>query len=58
MNPSPRIRLIIYIVSGVGTIISAYLRAKGLIGDAEQVAWAAFVVFANGLSAANVDTSK
>lgn len=53
VNIPPRVRFWIYVVTGVGTIAVAYLKAINMIGDAEVTAWAALSVFVNGLAAAN-----
>lgn len=54
----PRVRLAIYLVSGVGSAVVAYLVARGFAGDAEVALWAALVAVVNGLSAANVPTKR
>ena len=54
----PKVRLAIYLVSGLGSAVVAYLVAKNYIGDAEVTLWAAVVAVVNGLSAANVPTKR
>ena len=54
----PRVRLGIYLVSGIGSAVVAYLVAKGLAGDAEVTLWAALVAVVNGMSAAYVPTKR
>lgn len=54
----PRVRLGIYLVSGVGSAVVAYLVAKGIAGDAEVTLWAALVAVVNGMSAAYVPTKR
>lgn len=54
----PRVRLAIYLVSGLGSAVLAYLVAKDIAGDAEVTLWAAVVAIVNGLSAANVPTKR
>lgn len=54
----PKVRLVIYLISGVGSAIVAYLVARGIAGDAEVALWAALVAVVNGLSAANVPTKR
>lgn len=53
-----QIRLAIYVVTGVGAAVVAYLATKGIIGDAEVGLWAALVAVVNGMAALNTDTSK
>ena len=54
----PRIRLAIYLVSGIGSAVVAYLVAKGIAGDAEVTLWAALVAVVNGMSAAYVPNKR
>lgn len=54
----PRIRLAIYLVTGIGSAVVAYLVAKGIAGDAEVTLWAALVAVVNGMSAAYVPTKR
>jgi len=57
-NPSPRVRQAIYLITGFGTPLVAYLLAKGLIGELEVALWSAEVLFASGLATVNVKKSK
>lgn len=54
----PKVRLAIYLASGIGSAVVAYLVARGFAGDAEVALWAALVAVVNGLSAANVPTKR
>lgn len=54
MNPSPKVRLVIYLTSGILSLVVAYLQAKGYIGELEVSFWAGVVALVNGLSAYNV----
>lgn len=54
----PRVRLGIYLASGIGSAVVAYLVAKGVAGDAEVTLWAALVAVVNGMSAAYVPTKR
>lgn len=53
LNPSSKVRLVIYLTSGVGSLVVAYLQAKGYIGEVEVSLWAGVVALVNGLSAYN-----
>jgi hypothetical protein len=54
LNLSAKARLVVYIVTGVGSALVAYLVAKDIIGDAEVTLWAAIAALVNGLAAVNV----
>lgn len=54
INPPKRVRQAIYLVTGFGTPIVAYLLAKEIIGTLEVALWSAEVAFASGLAAINV----
>jgi len=54
INPSPKVRLVIYLASGIGALVVAYLQSKGYIGETEVALWAGVVALVNGLSAYNV----
>lgn len=56
LNPPRRVRLVLYVVTALGTPLAAYLKFKGLIGDAELALWAAEVTVVNGLAALNTGT--
>lgn len=60
--PAPRtwalLRVAVYVVSGLGTLIVAYGVDKGWFGDSEVALWAGVVALVNGLAALNVDTKK
>lgn len=58
INLPARIRLAVYLVTGVGTIAVGYLFSKHLIGDAEATLWAGISALVNGLSAVNVNTNE
>jgi hypothetical protein len=54
LNLSAKARLAVYIVTGVGSALVAYLVARDVIGDAEVTLWAAIAALVNGLAAINV----
>jgi hypothetical protein len=53
LNPPRRVRAALYVLTAVGTPVAAYLKFKGLIGDAELALWGAEVTVVNGLAALN-----
>lgn len=55
-NPSPRVRKAVYLVTGFGTPVVAYLLAKDIIGTLEVALWSAEVMFASTLAGFNVNT--
>lgn len=57
INISPRIRFALYLLSALGSVVAAYLFAKGYVGDAELALWAGVVAIINGLAAAKTDLS-
>jgi uncharacterized membrane protein YphA (DoxX/SURF4 family) len=58
VNLSPGLRLALYIVSALGSLVAAYLFAKGLVGEAETALWAGVVALINAVAAANVNNSQ
>lgn len=56
-NPSSRVRVALYVLTGLGTPLVAYLAAKGIIGDLEVSLWSAEVTVISAMAALNV-TSK
>lgn len=55
VNIPPAVRFTLYLVSALGSVVAAYLFAKGLVGDAELALWAGVVAIINGLAAAKTD---
>lgn len=55
VNIPPAVRFALYLLSALGSVIAAYLFAKGLVGDAELALWAGVVAIINGLAAAKTD---
>ena len=55
INPSPRIRQALYVLTAVGTPVVAYLLVKGLIGEAEVALWSAEVTVVSLLAGFNVN---
>lgn len=58
INPSPRIRQALYIVTAVGTPIVIYLQAKGIIGPTEVALWGAEVTVVSAMAGFNVDHTE
>ncbi len=54
MTIQPKVRFAIYILSGIGSLVMAYLYTKGVISDPEMVLWSGLTALVNGLSAINV----
>ncbi len=54
MTIQPKVRFAIYILSGIGSLVMAYLYTKGVISDPEMVLWSGLTALVNGLSAYNV----
>jgi hypothetical protein len=50
-------RLALYVLSGLGSVVVAYLFAKELIGEAEGALWAGVVALINAVAAANVSNN-
>lgn len=57
LNPPRRVRAVLYILTTLGTPLAAYLKFKGLIGDAELALWGAEVTIVNGMAALNTGTT-
>lgn len=53
-NPSSRVRALLYVLTGVGTPLVAYLASKGVIGDLEVSLWSAEVTVVSAMAALNV----
>ena len=49
-----KVRFGIYIFTGVGSLVIAYLSTVGVIGSAELELWTGLSAFVNGLAALNV----
>lgn len=57
LNPSRTVRVVIYLVTALGTPLVAYLNARGIIGSLEVSFWSAEVAVATGLAALNVNSA-
>lgn len=58
VNLSPKVRLAIYIIGSVGSLVAGYLFTKGYIGPEEVALWGGFVALAFGLAGLNTPTAK
>ena len=58
VNLSPLVRLVIYIIGSVGTLVAGYLFVKGVIGREEVGLWGGFVALAFGLAGLNTPTVR
>lgn len=54
VNLPPRVRVLLYILTALGTPLMAYLLAKGIIGELEMTLWSAEVTVVTGMAAFNV----
>ena len=57
VNIPAKVRFTLYLLSALGSVVVAYLVAKGHFGEAETAAWAGLVAIVNGLAAARTDLS-
>ena len=57
INPSPRIRLVLYVLIGLVNLVMAYLVTKGKVGVDEVTLVNGISALVAGLAAINVDTS-
>lgn len=55
---NPKVRLAIYIVSGVGDLIMAYAVSKGFVGVDEVALYSGLSALVKGLAAINVNTAQ
>ncbi len=56
LSLSPKVRVLLYVLTVIGTPVVVYLKAKGIIGDLELILWGAEVTAVSGLAAFNVPT--
>lgn len=54
LNPNPKLRKALYVITALGTPLVAYLLAKGIIGDLEVALWSGEVAVVSALAAFNV----
>lgn len=58
LNPPEKIRKALYVITGVGGPLVAYLLAKDLIGTVEVTLWSAEVAVISAMAAFNVQSGK
>lgn len=58
VNLSPKVRLAVYIIGSVGSLVAGYLFVKGYIGREEVGLWGGFVALAFGLAGLNTPAAK
>ncbi len=56
LNLPPKARLVLYVLTGIGSLAVGYMSIKGYIGESEVALWAGLSAFVNGLAAYNVNT--
>lgn len=54
-NPPAKVRAILYVATAVGSVVVAYLKVKGYIGDAEIALWGGLVTVVNSMAALNTN---
>lgn len=57
INIPAGIRFALYLLSAIGSVVVAYLFARGIVGEAETAGWAGLVAIINGIAAANTNLS-
>ena len=58
VNIPPKVRFALYVVSALGSVVAAYLFARGIVGEAETGLWAGVVAIINTISASNVSSQR
>ncbi len=56
VNLPPAVRIVLYVLAAVGTPITSYLLAKGIIGELEVSLWSGLVTAITAMAALNVKT--
>ena len=54
LNPSPKVRVCLYVLTALGTPVMAYLFAKDIIGTLEVSLWSAEVAVVSAMAGFNV----
>lgn len=57
LNPSPKVRVLLYILTALGTPVVAYLLSKEVIGTLEVALWSAEVAVVSAMAGLNVTPS-
>ena len=58
LNPPEAVRKVLYVITGVGGPVVAYLLAKEIIGTLEVALWSAEVAVVSAMAAFNVQSGK
>lgn len=58
LNLPPKARVILYIITALGTPIMAYLLVKGYIGKDEVLLWSAEITVVSSMAAFNVTSDN
>lgn len=58
LNLPPKVRFAIYVATGIGDILVAYLLTVNVLGTAEAALWVSLSAFVKGLAALNTDTEE
>lgn len=58
INLPSKVRVMFYVLTALGTPVTAYLLAKGIIGELEVSLWSGLVTAVTSMAALNVSTPK
>lgn len=58
LNINPKVRVVLYVVTAVGTPLVAYLASKEVIGDLEVTLWSSEVAIVSAMAGFKVDRTK
>ena len=56
INPPSQVRIALYILTALGTPVTAYLLSKGYIGELEVSFWSGLVAAVSALAGLNVNS--
>jgi hypothetical protein len=57
-NPPAKVRLALYVLTAVGSVVVAYLKVKNVIGDPEIALWGGLVTVVNSMAALNTTVKE
>lgn len=58
VNLPSQVRVMLYVLTALGTPVIAYLLAKGIISELEVGLWSGLVTAVSGMAALNVSSSS
>lgn len=58
VNLPSQVRVVLYVLTALGTPVIAYLLAKGIISELEVGLWSGLVTAVSGMAALNVSSSS